>query len=89
MFLSWISKVLASSDENASFGHVIATASFLVLVILHIIILINPWKIFTNFTYVSKLTDYLFYCIIGGYSVSSIKELIHVICAKFGVKPDA
>ena len=88
MFLSWVGKVLASSDESASFGHVVAAASFIILILLHITILINPWKMFTNFTYIGKLTDYLFYLTVGGSSVSSIKEIVHVIFAKFGIKPD-
>lgn len=87
MFLSWLSKVY-SDDVSASFGRLISTAAFIVMIILHIVILINPWKIFTNFTYVGKLTDYLFYLTVGGYSVSSIKEIAHVIFAKIGVKPD-
>jgi hypothetical protein len=87
MFLNWLSKVY-SDDVSASFGRLISTAAFAIMILLHIVILINPWKIFTNFTYVGKFTDYLFYLTIGGYSVSSIKEIAHVIFAKVGVKPD-
>ncbi len=87
LLTTWLGKVY-SDDQSASFGRLISTASFIIMILLHIAILINPYKIFTNFTYVDKITDYLFYLTVGGYSVSSIKEVVHIIFAKSGIAPN-
>jgi len=79
--LAWLSK-LYSDDTSASFGRVISTLSFLVMIALHLVILVNPHGWFTNFSFVKQLTDYLFYLTIGGYSAAVIKEIAHVIFAK-------
>ena len=84
---TWLGKVY-SDDQSASFGRIISTVSFIVMVLLHIAILINPHQIFTNFKYVDKITDNLFYLTIGGYSVSSIKEVVNIIFAKIGIAPN-
>jgi len=85
MFLSWLSKVY-SSDESASYGRIISTISFFVMLLIHLTVAINPHGIFTTLTYIKQLTDYLFYLVIGGYSVASIKEVVRIIWAKWSGK---
>jgi hypothetical protein len=73
--LGWL-KHLYSDSLDASYGRVLSTAAFITMVLLHVLIMINPYGIFKQLLYVPQLTTYLFYLAAGSYTVTSIKEAI-------------
>lgn len=81
----WLKKVYSEASD-ASYGRVISTASFIVFVILNVSIAINPCSIFDTLTYIQQVNDYLFYLILGGYSITILKDLVKIVMARFNVK---
>ena len=72
---SWVKGILSSNPE-ASYGRLISALSFIVFVLFYLLVAINPWHIITVMTYNSEIFRYLFYLILGGYSITAGKDLI-------------
>jgi hypothetical protein len=85
--LHWWKKVY-STNTDASYGRVISTAAFIAFITLNWCIAVNPWKIFDTLTYISQVNDYLFYLVLGGYSITMLKDVIKLIAARFGINLD-
>jgi hypothetical protein len=82
--LKWLKRVY-SEHSDSSYGRLISTASFVVFVVLNWCVAVNPWKIFDTLTYIPQVNDYLFYLVLGGYSITILKDIAKIIMARFGI----
>lgn len=65
-----------SSNPEASYGRLISLMSFVVFNLLYILVTLNPKGIFTNQVYTAKMFDYLFYLVLGGYGLTTGKDIL-------------
>jgi len=79
--INWLKSVYGI-DDSASFGKAISTLAFICLVCINILIMINPYDVFKKFEFTKEINQYLFCLTIGGYSVSSVKEIVKSIFGK-------
>jgi hypothetical protein len=76
----WIKKVLSSS-EDASYGRILSGMSFISLILLHILVMYNPWLLLKNTSFVPLLTDKLFYLASLAYGFTKISDISKTIFA--------
>lgn len=79
---------LYSSAPDASYGRVLSTLAFAVMVLGNLWIAWNPWGLLKAFTYVPQINQYLFYLALGGYSVTVLKEILGHIFPQASDSPD-
>lgn len=65
-----------SSNPDASYGRLISLLSFIVFNLYYILVSINPKGIFSNSAYHTKMFEYLFYLVLGGYSLTTGKDIL-------------
>lgn len=76
--LTWIKQVL-SSNEDASFGRILSGTSFFILVIIHLLVLYNPYSLIKNPSFIPLLTDKLFYLASLAYGFTKISDISKTI----------
>lgn len=69
-------KRIMSANPEASYGRLISLMSFIVFNLYYLLVTINPKGIFSNTTYNAKMFEYLFYLVLGGYGLTTGKDIL-------------
>jgi len=71
----WL-KHLYSDAPDASYGRVLSTLAFLVMILGNLWIMANPWGLLKTLSYVPQINQYLFILTVSGYSITVAKEIL-------------
>ena len=83
--IGWLDKFFKVANDS-SYGRFISFLAFLSLIALNVSIAINPHGIFRQLALIPQVNLYLLYLILGGYSITVLKDIVRAVASSFGGK---